>query len=332
MMEQNSFQALVVKERDGKYVREIQERQFKDLPEGELLIRVHYSSLNYKDALSASGNKGVTRNYPHTPGIDAAGTVESSESNRFSPGDKVIVTGFDLGMNTSGGYGQYIRVPSEWVLPLPKGLSLREAMILGTAGLTAGTGVSEITRVIKPEDGEVIVSGATGGVGSLSISILRRLGYAVTAITGKESAHDYLIKIGAAHIVKREDFEGMMKRPLLKSSYAGAIDTVGGVILENILKSVHPFGVIACCGNVASPELELTVYPFILRGITLTGIASQNYPMKEREKVWNKLAGEWKSGLLDESCTEVKLDELSDQIDLMLDGKLQGRTLVSLEV
>lgn len=330
-MKQNSFKALVVKEKNGKYVREVQARQINELPEGDLLVRVSYSSLNYKDALSASGNKGVTRNYPHTPGIDAAGTIESSESNRFSPGDKVIVTGFDLGMNTSGGFAEYIRIPAEWALPLPKDLSMREAMILGTAGLTAGTGVSEITRVIKPGDGEVVVSGATGGVGSLAISILKKLGYSVTAITGKDSAHIFLKQIGAEHIVSRQEFEEMMKKPLLKSSYAGAIDTVGGVILENILKSVHPFGIVTCCGNVASPELDLTVYPFILRGITLTGIASQNYPMKEREKVWNRLAGEWRPGLLDESCTEVTLEELSDKIDLMLDGKLQGRTLVSLE-
>jgi putative YhdH/YhfP family quinone oxidoreductase len=330
-MEQQEFKAFVIEEQNGSFVRNIKTRFINDLPEGDLLIKVHYSSLNYKDALSANGNKGVTKNYPHTPGIDAVGTVISSESDKFKVNDKVIVTSYDLGMNTNGGFGQYIRVPSDWAVRLPENLTMKEAMIFGTAGLTAGISVLKISETVKPDEGKIIVSGATGGVGSMSISILHKLGYNVTAITGKETEVDYLLNIGANEIIIRKDFEALENRPLLSASFAGAVDTVGGTILENIIKSIQPMGIVACCGNAASPKLNLTVFPFILRGITLTGIASQDYPMSLREKVWHKLANEWKPDQLSETAVEISLKELNNKIDLILKGKLKGRTVINLE-
>ena len=332
MNKQSKYKAFRVEEKDGNYISSIKEIPFTPLEKGELLIKVHYSSLNYKDALSSIGNKGVTRNYPHTPGVDAAGTIVSSESNKFKVSDQVIVTSYDLGMNTDGGFAQYVKVPEDWVVKLPENLTLKEAMTIGTAGLTAGMSVLRLSEIVKPEDGPIIVSGATGGVGSLSITILKKLGYKTVAITGKESEIEFLKKLGADEIMMRKDFEAMDKKPLLKSSFAGGIDTVGGVILENIIKSTHPMGVVTCCGNVASPKLDLTVFPFILRGVTLIGIDSQNYPMTYREKVWNKLSKEWKNDQLTEAADEISLNELNEKIALILKGKLKGRTLVTLEV
>ncbi|WP_298364306.1 YhdH/YhfP family quinone oxidoreductase [uncultured Lutibacter sp.] len=330
MDNKTTFKAFRVEEQEGNFSSAIKEIPFKPLDDNQLLIKVKYSSLNYKDALSASGNKGVTRNYPHTPGIDAVGTIVESKSTKFNVNEEVIVTSYDLGMNTDGGFGEYIQVPADWAVKLPQNLSMKEAMIIGTAGLTAGMSVLRLTELIKPTDGQIIVSGATGGVGALSVSILSKLGYNVVAITGKEAEKDYLTKLGASEILLRKDFEVVEKRPMLRSNYAGAIDTVGGVILDNIIKSTNPMGVVTCCGNVASPKLDLTVFPFILRGITLIGIDSQNYPMNYREVVWNKLANEWKPTNLNETCTEIGFNELPEKIELMLQGKLKGRTVLNL--
>lgn len=329
---QSNYKAFRVEEKDGNFISSVKEIAFTALEQGEILIKVHYSSLNYKDALSSSGNKGVTRNYPHTPGIDAAGTVVSSESTKFKISDNVIVTSYDLGMNTDGGFAEYVKVPEDWVVKLPENLSTKEAMTIGTAGLTAGMSVFRLSEMVKPTDGAIVVSGATGGVGSTSIAILKKLGYKTIAITGKESEIDFLKKLGADEIMMRKDVEEMAKRPLLKPLFAGGIDTVGGVILENIIKATAPMSVITCCGNVASPKLDLTVFPFILRGITLIGIDSQNYPMTYREKVWNKLANEWKNDRLTEASAEISLKELNEKIPLMLQGKLKGRTLVNLDL
>ena len=329
-MEKQVFTSFVVEEKEGKFKGTIKTRNIEELPKGDLLIKVAYSSLNYKDALSATGNKGVTKHYPHTPGIDAVGVVIKSENSAFSINDNVIVTSYDLGMNTDGGFSEYIRVPSAWAVKLPENLTMKEAMIYGTAGLTAGISVLRLTELVKPEDGKIIVSGATGGVGSLSVSILSKLGYSVIAITGKKSEQDYLSNLGAKEIILRTDFENLGKRPLLKPIGAGAIDTVGGVILENIIKSIGAMGVITCCGNVASPKLDMTVFPFILRGITLIGIDSQNYPMKFRKLVWEKLARDWKPSQIFDTCVDIKLDELENKIDLMLQGKLKGRIVLKL--
>ncbi|WP_163718545.1 YhdH/YhfP family quinone oxidoreductase [Mangrovibacterium lignilyticum] len=331
-MKQNNstFRAFRVEEKNGSYIGAVKEIQFSPLQQDEILVKVHYSSLNYKDALSASGNKGVTRNYPHTPGIDAVGVIERSNSETLKVGEKVIVTSYDLGMNTDGGFAEYIQVPSEWAVRLPEKLTMKEAMIYGTAGLTAGMSVLRLTELIKPEDGKIVVSGATGGVGALSVLILGKLGYSVTAITGKETERDYLINLGAKEIILRSEIENFVKKPLLKPLFAGAIDTVGGVILENIIKSTGSMGVVTCCGNVASPKLDLTVFPFILRGVTLIGIDSQNYPMKYRTKVWEKLADKWKPEQLEETCCEIGLEEIQHKIESILQGKLKGRTVLNL--
>ena len=325
-----TFKAFRVEEENEKYISGIKEMPFEALNEGEVLIKVHYSSLNYKDALSASGNKGVTRNYPHTPGIDAVGTVISSKSAKFSINEKVIATSYDLGMNTNGGFAEYVKVPENWVVKLPEGLSMKEAMIIGTAGLTAGMSVLRLTETVKPTDGTIVVSGATGGVGSVSVMILNKLGYKVAAITGKEAEKQYLLDLGATEVILRKDFEELQNRPMLKPIFAGAIDTVGGVILENMIKSTHPMGVVTCCGNAASIKLELTVFPFILRGVSLIGIDSQNYPMNYREQVWNKLANDWKLNNLESNATTISLDELSEKLNSMLEGKLKGRTVLKL--
>ena len=327
-----TYKAFRVEENEDNFTSSIKEIPFTILEKGELRIKVHYSSLNYKDALSASGNKGVTRNYPHTPGIDVVGTIVASESNKFKVDDNVIVTSYDLGMNTDGGFAQFVKVPEDWVVKLPENLSMKEAMTIGTAGLTAGISVLKLIASVKPEDGTIVVSGATGGVGSVGISILNKLGYKTVAITGKESETDFLKKLGADEIILRKDFEEVNKRPLLKPAFAGAIDTVGGVILDNIIKSVNPMGVVTCCGNVASPKLDLTVFPFILRGISLVGIDSQNFPMTSRELVWNKLSDAWKTDSLTETVTEITLNELDEKIKLMLKGQLKGRTVVRIDL
>jgi putative YhdH/YhfP family quinone oxidoreductase len=330
-MEQIKFKAFMVEEQEDRFVRNIKTRSVSDLPENDLLISVRYSSLNYKDALSASGNKGVTKNYPHTPGIDAVGTVVSSDIKKFRENEKVIVTSYDLGMNIPGGFGQYIRVPSGWAVKLPEEMTMKESMIIGTAGLAAGMSVFRLTEYIKPDHGKVVVSGATGGVGALSVAILAKLGYNVSAISGKEQEQDFLLKLGASEVILRKDFEKENARPMMKGCFAGGIDTVGGNILDNIIKSTQPMGVVTCCGNVASAKLNLTVFPFILRGVSLIGIDSQNYPMAYREVVWNKLAKDWKPDNLMGVYTEISFAELSDKIDLMLDGKLKGRTILNLQ-
>lgn len=325
-----TFKAFRVEESDGNYVSAIKEMEFKPLEEGQIRVRVHYSSLNYKDALSASGNKGVTRNYPHTPGIDAVGVVEQSSSDTISVGTKVVVTSYDLGMNTDGGFAEYVQVPAAWAVVLPENLSMKEAMMYGTAGLTAGMSVLRLTELVKPTDGKIVVSGATGGVGTMSVAILSKLGYTVVAITGKGTAADYLKSLGAAEILTRNEIENFKKRPLLRPLFAGAVDTVGGVILENIIKAANPMGAVTCCGNVGGPKIELTVFPFILRGVALIGIDSQNYPMQYRTQVWEKLANDWKPQQLVDTYTEVTLEELQSKIDLILEGKLKGRVIVKL--
>jgi len=330
-MENIQYKALVIDEIDGKFIQSIQKLDTDNLPIGDVLIRVHYSSINYKDALSASGNKGVTKKYPHTPGIDAAGVVVESINEQFRVGDEVIVTGYDLGMNISGGFGQYIRVPANWVIKLPVDLSLKEAMIIGTAGFTAGISVFRLTELVKPTDGKIIVSGATGGVGSVALSLLSKLGYQTVAISGKKSEYPFLKNLGALDIISRFEYQEIDKRPMLSALYAGGIDTVGGPILENILKTLQPLGAVTTCGSVSSTQLNMTVFPFILRGISLIGISSQNYPMSLRQNLWNKLANEWKPNNLLDIFTEISLEDVLNALDAILEGKLKGRTIVKMK-
>ncbi len=329
-MENSYFKAFVIHEKDGKYHQDIKVLSTDSLPDGDVLIRVHYSSINYKDALSSIGNKGVTKNYPHTPGIDAAGVVEYSENDNYKAGDKVIVTGYDLGMNTAGGFGQFIRVPAEWIVKLPEGLSLKESMILGTAGFTAGISVLRMSELVKPADGKIIVSGATGGVGSIALSLLAKLGYCTVAVSAKQSEYEYLQSLGASEIIPRLEFQEMDKRPILSAKYAGGVDTVGGPILENILKTLQPLGAVTTCGSVSATHISVSVFPFILRGISLIGVSSQNYPEPHRQNLWVKLANEWKLDNLLNLYTEISMDDLKSNIDLILDGKLKGRTIVNL--
>ncbi|MEE4241697.1 MAG: YhdH/YhfP family quinone oxidoreductase [Desulfopila sp.] len=327
------FKALVVEETPaGEFELNIKKKAIKDLPAGDVLIRVRYSSLNYKDALSASGNRGVTKKYPHTPGIDAAGEVVECDNEVFKAGEQVLVTGYDLGMNTCGGFEQYIRVPAEWVVKLPQGLRLGEAMIYGTAGFTAALSVHALTQDVSPRDGEILVTGASGGVGCLAVSLLARLGYKVVGVTGKPEGKRFLKKLGAIRTIDREEACDVSGRPMLKASWAGVIDTVGGDILATAIKSTMPFGVVTCCGNVASPDLPLTVFPFILRGVKLIGIDSQNCPMSLRQKIWDLLGDAWKIENLFDLCEEIGLEGLDHHIDLILQGKQKGRVVVNLDV
>lgn len=328
-----TFQALLVEQPEPKrFTRSIVTRSLDDLPQGDLLVKVHWSSLNFKDALSATGHPGVTRNFPHTPGIDAAGTVISDASGRFHPGEQVIVTGFDLGMETDGGYGQLIRIAPDWALPLPAGLTLREAMIIGTAGLTAALSVHAlISRGVDPVAGEILVTGATGGVGSVAVAILAKLGFRVAAATGKPQAAEFLRGLGAAQVLAREEVTANSERPMLKERWNGVVDCVGGDTLAAALKATRYGGTVTCCGLVGSPELHVNVYPFILRGVALVGIDSVQCPMPVRQAVWSRLANEWRLPQLDSLVSECSLSELEGKIDAILRGQLQGRTVINLD-
>lgn len=333
-MPREKFKAMVVSEtEDGKFVNEIKEKSIVDLPEGDVLIEVKYSSLNYKDALSFTGNKGVTRNYPHTPGIDAAGIVAECQSEDFKVGEKVLVTGYDLGMNTSGGFQEYIRVPSEWVVRLPKGLSLKESMVYGTAGFTAAISVYKlIHNGVKVDDGDILVTGATGGVGSVAVSILSKLGYSVVAATGKvDEQKDMLMKLGAKEVIDREEVNDESGRALLREEWAGVVDTVGGNMLATALKSTKYDGTVTACGNVLSTELSTSIFPFILRGVSLMGVDSVQIDMVTRLEIWEKMAGEWKIEHLEEQGSEIGLNELEEKLNQILAGKHSGRTIVNLE-
>ncbi|MAW06543.1 MAG: oxidoreductase [Deltaproteobacteria bacterium] len=332
-MSETFFRALVVKKNDDKtFTREVTERKIKDLPEGEVLIRVRYSSLNFKDGLSCIGNPGVTRNYPHTPGIDASGEVAESSDSRFKEGDFVIVSGYNLGMDTSGGFGQYIRVPADWIEPLPEGLTIKEAAIYGVAGFTAALSVDALQKHgIGPEDGEVVVTGSTGGVGSVSVALLSHLGYNVVASTGKKEESEFLSGIGASQIISREEVNDESNKPLLSERWGGAIDSVGGNTLATLLKAVKRGGAIAATGLVASSELSTTVFPFILRGVSLLGIDSGYTPKKLRREIWKKLAGDWKFAKLQKLTIDCTLDQLDPEIDKILAGGQRGRVVVDLE-
>jgi acrylyl-CoA reductase (NADPH) len=322
------FKALIVKETNGEFIREISTRSVDELPEGDTLIKVRFSSLNYKDALSATGNKGVTRKYPHTPGIDAAGIVEESLSNQFRKGEEVLITGYDLGMNTSGGFAEYVRIPAKWVVKLPGGLSLKESMMLGTAGFTAGLSVYKLQEAGIDREGEIVVTGATGGVGSLALGLLSKLGYNVTASTRKKDKDEYLRQLGAKKIINSDELNDKSNKPLLTRKWKGAVDTVGGNILSTVIRSLELGCSVASCGNTLSPEIRMTVYPFILRGVDLLGINSAETPMDLRKIIWQKLAGEWKLDNLEKIITVCSLEKLNDKIDLILEGKITGRVLV----
>jgi acrylyl-CoA reductase (NADPH) len=325
-----SFRALRSDKTDQGFVCLLADRNVADLPAGDVLIRVEWSSLNYKDALSATGRPGVTRQYPHTPGVDAAGVVVSASDGPWKAGDRVAVTGYDLGMNTDGGYGEYIRVPADWVVKLPEGMTCRYAMLLGTAGLTAALCVESLLDTgLAPDQGEVLVTGASGGVGSIAVALLARLGFNVVAGTGKADSADWLKSLGASAIISRDELQAGVGKALLKPRWAGVVDTVGGDILVNALKSVRYGGSAACCGMAASGELHGSVFPFILRGINLLGVDSVELPLDIKQQVWDVLADEWRIDKPERLlAAEVSLDELADWFPRILAGQVRGRVLV----
>jgi putative YhdH/YhfP family quinone oxidoreductase len=294
----------------------------------QVLVQVFYSSLNYKDALSSNGHRGITRNFPHIPGIDAAGIVINDPAGRFKPGTKVIITGFDLGMNSHGGLSEFVSVPSTWIIKLPSGLTLEKSMQIGTAGLTAGMAMLALQQNgIQPIHGPIVVSGATGGVGMCSILLLKQLGYEVIAITGKKELHDFLKSIGVDEIIDREEFLEEKMKALYSMRFAGAIDTVGGDTLIKILKSLKAGGSVAACGMASSVELNLQIYPFILRGARLLGIYSADSPLKFKQKVWNKFSKEWDFPI-DKIVKTITLEQAPQIMQDMLAGKTSGRYLV----
>ena len=325
-----AFTALQINRTEDGFSRDIVQRDLEDLPAGDLLIEVRYSSLNYKDALSATGNPGVTRNFPHTPGIDASGVVVESSADGFSAGDEVIVIGFDLGMNTPGGFGERIRVPAEWVVAMPDGLTLHSSMLLGTAGFTAAECIDKLLRVgLQADQGPVLVTGASGGVGSVAVKLLSSLGFEVTAVTGKPTQHDFLRSIGAGRILSREEMLDGGNRPLLAEQWAGVVDTVGGEMLFNAVKGLRYGCSLAACGLVGGADIPATVFPFLLRHVNILGIDSVQLPIDEKRRIWGRLAGEWQVDLK-ELEEELTLDTLSEAIDRILAGQMVGRGVLHL--
>lgn len=326
----STYQALWVTE-TPQFQQKVVERSLADLPDNEVLIRVRYSSLNYKDALSATGNRGVTRQFPHTPGIDAAGVVVESKGAEFTEGEEVIVTGYDLGMNTFGGLAQYIRVPASWVVKRPAALPLREAMVLGTAGLTAALCVDKLQSAgVKPEDGPVLVTGATGGVGSIAVMLLAKLGYQVTAATGKEGQEAFFQSLGAQEVMPRSALLEGLERPLLREKWGAIVDTVGGDILFNAVKALKHSGSAACCGLTAGANFNGSVLPFILRGVNLLGVDSVEIPLHKKAAMWDKLAQDWRLDL-EALVSEITLQEVPEAIIAMLAAQQVGRTLVRID-
>lgn len=330
-----NFKALwVTQTPEGVFQRDIVERSIDELPPGEVLVRVHYSSLNYKDALCATGQKGITKKYPHTPGIDAAGVVEISRHEAFAAGDEVIITGHDLGMNTSGGFAQFVRVPASWIVQKPEGYTLQEAMCIGTAGFTAAIAIHKMQLMgLQPGNGPIVVTGATGGVGSVSVAVLAKLGFEVIATTGKTNANEYLTFLGASRIEDRSFVSDESGKALLSPRWAGAIDTVGGNTLATLLKGCQLEGVVVSTGLAGSARLDATVYPFILNGVSLLGVGSAESPRELRELAWSKLEKEWNiREKLPTISKEISLEELNEKyIDCILQGKLMGRVVVSLK-
>lgn len=330
----DSYRAYQVSEtEEGKFTGNVVNLPMPDCGEGEVLIRVRFSAVNYKDALSANGNKGVTRNYPHVPGVDASGEVLVSGDSAFEVGDKVVVTGHDLGMNTSGGYGQVIKVPADWVHVLPEGVDLASAAALGTAGITAALCIDKLLKAgIHKASGPVLVTGATGGVSSVAIAMLAQMGFEVHALTGKREQVEALTQLGVSEVVGREVLTDENPRPMLKPLWAAAIDTLGGNPLANLLKLIKPEGAVSACGLVAGTELNSTVFPFILRGVSLLGVDSVEIPRARKREMW-QLISDNKNFLsvYKPWIKEVTLDELDQALDTVLKGRAVGRYLVNLD-
>jgi putative YhdH/YhfP family quinone oxidoreductase len=328
MMKDEHFRALRVSHAGEKYPCGIEQVRVEDLPDGDVLVRVEYSSINYKDALSATGAPGVTREYPHTPGIDAAGTVVETTVDNLAPGDRVIVGGGGFGSTLWGGFGEYVRVPVEMVTAMPAQLTARESMIYGTAGFTAGMCVKAILDN-GVSAGSALVTGASGGVGSFAVSILAQEGFTISAVTGKKDSADYLKALGASEVLTREDAVDGSSRPLLPGKWNAVVDSVGGSVLATAIRSCAPHGIVAACGNAASADLPLTVYPFILRGVVLAGIDSTSATPEERSAVWDLLSSRWRPRMLSGIASECSLAEVPAWIEKVLRGSVRGRVLVN---
>ncbi|MGL5317767.1 MAG: YhdH/YhfP family quinone oxidoreductase [Bacteroidales bacterium] len=325
------FKAFRTVEENGVFTSSVQQIPFASLPTNEVLVKVHYSGINYKDLLSSKGNKGVTKVYPHTPGIDAAGVVVSDSTGKFIAGDEVVVMGYDLGMNTDGGFAEYISVPAAWVLLKPSRFTLRETMLIGTSGFTAALGISKMLRNGQaPSDGPVVVTGATGGVGSFAVQILSKLGFDVYCVTGKPEMKDALVALGAKDIILRSDFMVLPEKPLVRPKYAGGLDTVGGEMLVSLLKQCFKSGSVATCGNVGGADLKMTVLPFILNGINLLGINAADTPMAVRKQVWDLLCNSVEPDQVAKLGTEISLQEVGVALDKISQGKHTGRFLIQL--
>jgi putative YhdH/YhfP family quinone oxidoreductase len=332
MSDMKMYRALVVR-KEERFTKAIERVGMDFLPANEVRIKVHYAALNYKDALSASGHKGISRNFPHTPGVDASGVVEYSESELFKPGDEVIVTSYDMGMGTKGGFAEYISVPAAWVVPLPKGLTLKDAMIIGTGGFTAALSLYKMEiNGQHPDMGEVVVTGASGGVGSMAVAILKKAGYSVIASSGKTEHYTWLHSIGAKRCINRDEVNDTTGKPLLASRWAGAIDTVGGNTLATLMKACSRNGNVAACGLVGSPELNTTVYPLILNGVNLLGIESAETPHELRLKIWEQLAERLRPASLESMCTIVALEEIPGYMDDILAGETVGRIVADMNL
>ena len=321
------YKAYLVEELDGVYSGSIKELQMHDIEPGSVIIKVHYSSLNYKDALAASGVKGVASSYPFVPGIDVAGEILESTSDNFKVGDKVIATGYKLGMSVFGGFGELVQIPQEWVVLLPSDFSLLGAMSLGTAGLTAGACVKKILNNNPSLTGPVLVSGATGGVGSVAVNLLSNLNFEVHAITGKSNEEAILKKMGASKIIDRNEFMTEPIKALDKAIYAAGVDTVGGDILAKMLSMIQSHGNVACCGNVAGMKFTSSVFPFILRGISLIGVDSAESDINFKKEIWNLFSSDWSLNL-DDYSKVISLEDIGDEITKILDGKQIGRVVI----
>ncbi len=327
-----AFRAFVVNKTEEGFTAGFKELTLADLPQGEVLIKVAYSSVNYKDGLASIPEGRIVRNYPFVPGVDLAGIVAESSDSRFKTGDEVLATSYELGVSHYGGYSEYARVKADWVVPLPDGLTLKEAMALGTAGFTAALAIHQLEKNgLKPQNGPVLVTGASGGVGSIGINILSALGYTVAASTGKSSEHDYLKELGASEIISREETSAESNRPLEKERWAGSLDSVGGSTLAYLIRTTKYGGSIAAFGNTGGPNLNTTVFPFILRAINLLGIESVNCPMELRGNLWRRLASNYKPGhLLDQIGHEVPFEELPQALATILKGGTRGRTIIKI--
>ncbi|ELR64167.1 Alcohol dehydrogenase [Photobacterium marinum] len=325
------FKALVLNQEEKKTIAAIQQVEESQLPEGDVLIDVDYSSLNFKDGLAITGKGKIVRQFPMVPGIDLSGTVTESSDDRYKAGDKVVLTGWGVGEGHWGGMAEKARLKADWLVPQPEGLSGKQAMMIGTAGLTAMLCVQALVDAgIKPEHGEVLVTGASGGVGSVAVTLLSQLGYQVAAVTGRAEANGELLKqLGAARIIERSEFEEP-SRPLEKQIWAGAVDTVGSKVLAKVLAQVDYNGAVAACGLAGGFDLPTTVMPFILRNVSLLGVDSVMCPFEKRQQAWKRLNELLPASFYEQACREVQLEEVAECAEAITNGQITGRVVIKL--